>query len=154
MASLASLSISFDRGTVPQVSVQLTTSSGWKRIVGDVDSGSEKSLCPMAFARDLGLGSSDFAKGPKKGESAVGDVFDTWSPQGIAITGQIVLPDSEEGDFVAWGPLFAMDLVFANTDTLLLGQSDFFAAFDVKFLNRDGGSVLEICEYAKGFRAP
>ncbi len=119
-----------------------------------MDSGSEKSLCPMMFAQNLGLAPSDLAKAAKRGESAVGDIFDTWSPQGVAINGQIVLPDPDEGDFVPWGPLFAMDLVFADTDTLLLGQSDFFAAFDVRFLNRDDGSVLEICEFPKSLKGP
>jgi hypothetical protein len=151
---LAVLSLSYAQGTVPQVSVQLETAHGWKRIVGDVDSGSERSLCPLMFVKDLGLAPSDLAKAVKRGESAIGDIFDTWSARGVAINGQIVLPDSDEGDFVPWGPLFTMDLVFAETDTLLLGQSDFFASFDVKFLNRDNESVLEICECPKAFRGP
>ncbi len=151
---LAALSLSYARGTVPQISIHLGTGTGWKRVVGDVDSGSVRSLCPLMFAKDLGLGASDLVKDSKQGESAVGDIFDTWSPKGVAINGQIVLPDLNEGDFVPWGPLFSMDLAFADTETLLLGQSDFFAAFDVKFLNRDGEALLEICECPSPFKGP
>jgi len=142
-----SLSIDYPSGTVPNISVQLETTSGRKIVVGEIDSGSDRSLCPRAIANDLGLSSADLKKNDLKGMPAVGGTFDTWSADGIAVTGQIALPDTDEGGFVPWGPLFPMDLAFADeAETLLLGQRDFFAAFDLKFLNRDGGSVLEICE--------
>lgn len=72
----------------------------------------------------------------------------------MAINAQIVLPDLSEGDFVPWGPLFSLKPAFADAETLLLGQADFFAAFDVKFLHRDGGSVLEICERPRSPKGP
>lgn len=144
---MSTLSIAYPPGTVPNISVHIETASGRKIVVGDVDSGSDRSLCPMPIATDLGLAEADLKKNEFKGMPAVGGAFETWSADGVAMTGQIVLPDPDEGAFVPWGPLFPMDLVFADdAETLLLGQRDFFAAFDLKFLNQEGGSVLEICE--------
>jgi hypothetical protein len=152
---MTSLSIDYPPGTVPNISVQLETANGRKIVVGEIDSGSDRSLCPRAIAKDLGLSGQNLKKNELKGMPAVGGTFDTWSTDGIAITGQIVLPDPDEGGFVPWGPMFGMDLAFADdAETLLLGQRDFFAAFDLKFLNRDGGSVLELCECPKAPRGP
>lgn len=149
-----SLSIDYPSGTVPNISVQLGTANGQKIVVGDVDSGSDRSLCPRAIAVDLGLAGNELKKNELKGMPAVGSTFETWSTDGIAITGQIVLPVPDEGTFVPWGPLFPMDLAFADdAETLLLGQRDFFAAFDLKFLNQ-GGSVLEICELPAPLKGP
>lgn len=149
------MSIDYPSGTVPNISVQLETANGQKIVVGDVDSGSDRSLCPKAIAVDLGLTGTDLKKNKLRGMPAVGGTFETWSADGIAVTGQIVLPDPDEGAFVPWGPLFPMDLAFADeAETLLLGQRDFFAAFDLKFLNRGGGSVLEICECPKAPKGP
>ena len=150
---MATLNLSYASGTVPQVSVQLETANGRKTVIGQVDSGSDRSLCPLVFAEELGL-QADLVPDEKRGEPAIGGTFDLWSPKEVAIHGQIVLPDPEENDFVPWGPLFSMAPAFADTDTLLLGQSDFFAAFDIKFLNRDGGSMLEICECPRPPRGP
>lgn len=79
------------------------------------------------------------------GTPAVGPEFDTYSAD-VAVMGQIMLPSPEEGDFRPWDKLFRMDLVFADTDALLLGQSDFFRCFDLKFLNgaEDEGTTLEL----------
>jgi hypothetical protein len=124
----------------------LATSNGYKRAVGEIDSGSVRSLCPLVFLGDLGLSMSDLVRNESAGSPAVGDCFDTFSPK-VALTGQIMVPSLEENDFIPWDKMFSMDLVFANTETLLLGQADFFAAFDVKFLNgedHDEGSELEI----------
>ncbi|MGC1165449.1 MAG: hypothetical protein WA862_05010 [Solirubrobacterales bacterium] len=106
------------------------------------------------FAPELGLSDDDLVLSKTHGEPAIGDNFELWEAQGIAFNGQIVLPDPGEGDFVAWGPMFSMDLVFAETDTLLLGQSDFFAAFDVKFLKQGEDALLEICERPSPFGGP
>jgi len=109
----------------------------------------------MAIASDLGLTRADLKKNKFKGMPAVGGEFETWSPDGIAITGQIVLPAPDEATFVPWGSLFPVDLAFAeDAETLLLGQRDFFLAFDVKFLNQNGGSVLEISECAGAPKGP
>lgn len=150
-----SLSLPYPSGTVPNISVQIETANGRKIVVGDVDSGSDRSLCPMAIAADLGLSKADLKKNKFKGMPAVGGEFETWSPDGIATTGQIVLPEPDEATFIPWGPLFPMELAFAEeAETLLLGQRDFFSAFDVKFLNQDGGSVVEICECAGTPKGP
>lgn len=142
-----SLSIDYPAGTVPNISVQISTANGQKIVVGDVDSGSDRSLCTKAVAADLGLAARDLVKNDSKGMPAAGELFDIWSTDGIAVKGQIVLPDLDTGEFLPWGPLFAMDLAFAEeAETLLLGQRDFFAAFDVHFLNKTGGPVLEIAE--------
>lgn len=152
---MPSLSVEYPSGTVPNISVQLETANGRKIVVGEIDSGSDRSLCPRAIAGDLGLRSRDLKKNDLKGMPAVGGTFDTWSADGIAVTGQIVLPDLSEGGFIPWGPMFPMSLAFAdNAETLLLGQQDFFAAFDIKFLNRSEGSVLEICECPKSPKGP
>jgi hypothetical protein len=129
---LPTLILSYDTGTVPQVSIQLETAGGSKRAVGEIDSGSVRSLCPLLYLEELGLSMEDLALNERKGSPAVGPEFDTWSPK-VGISGQIMIPSLEENDLVPWDKLFSMDLVFAETETLLLGQSDFFAAFDVHF---------------------
>jgi hypothetical protein len=106
------------------------------------------------YAQDLGLSGDDLVLRDKKGEPAIGNDFDLWEATGIGFNGQVVVPDPAEGGFVAWGPMFGMDLVFAETDTLLLGQSDFFAAFDVKFLKDGQDALLELCERPNEFRGP
>jgi hypothetical protein len=149
---LATLILGYDNGTVPQVAVQLETSSGSKRAVGEIDSGSVRSLCPLLYLEELGLSTADLVKNERKGSPAVGPEFDTWSPK-VGISGQIMIPSLEENDLVPWDKLFNMDLVFAETETLLLGQADFFAAFDVRFLNgteHDEGSELQICRCRRG----
>lgn len=142
---MASLKLSYETGTVPQISVQLETASGFKRVVGEIDSGSVRSLCPLHYLADLGISTSELVKNGIPGTPAVGPEFDTFSAD-VAIMGQIMLPSPEENDFRPWDKLFRMDLVFANTDTLLLGQSDFFRCFDLKFLNgaEDEGTTLEL----------
>lgn len=148
------LNIPYESGTVPQVTVRLGCGNGELTRVGTVDSGSSRSLFPKMYAPDLGLADEDLILSKTQGEPAIGDAFELWEARGIAFNGQIVLPDPGEGDFVAWGPMFAMDLVFAETDSLLLGQSDFFAAFDVKFLRHESDALLEICERPNQFRGP
>ena len=149
------LSIDYPPGTVPNISVQLETAKGRKIVVGDVDSGSDRSLCPIEIASDLGLATDDLKQNPGEGLAAVGDGFQTWSTDGIAITGQIVLPDLNEGGFKPWGPMFSVDIAFAkHAENLLLGRRDFFADFDLMFLNRSGGSILEICECAGPPKGP
>jgi hypothetical protein len=142
---LASLKLSYETGTVPQISVQLETANGFKRAIGEIDSGSARSLCPLHFLGDLGLSRSDLVKNEMRGSPAVGPEFDTYSAN-VAINGQIMIPSPEENDFKPWDKLFSMDLVFAKTDTLLLGQSDFFRCFDIRFLNgaEDEGTTLEL----------
>lgn len=143
---MPTLILSYDTGTVPQVAVQLETASGSKRAVGEIDSGSVRSLCPLLYLGELGLSQDDLVKNDRKGTPAVGPEFDTWSPA-VGVSGQIMIPSLQESDLVPWDKLFKMDLVFAETDTLLLGQSDFFATFDVRFLNgaeHDEGSELQI----------
>lgn len=149
---MPTLILSYDTGTVPQVSVQLDTASGSKRAVGEIDSGSVRSLCPLLFLEDLGLSTGDLVKNERKGAPAVGPEFDTWRPK-VGISGQIMIPSLDEHDLVPWDKLFNMDLVFADTETLLLGQSDFFAAFDVRFVNgaeHDEGSELHISRCPRG----
>jgi hypothetical protein len=149
---LPSLILSYDTGTVPQVSVQLETANGSKRAVGEIDSGSVRSLCPLLFLEELGLSTGDLVCNKRKGTPAVGPEFDTWSPK-VGISGQIMIPSLEEKDLVPWDKLFSMNLVFAEAETLLLGQSDFFAAFDVEFLNgteHDEGSELRITRCPRG----
>lgn len=149
---LPTLILSYDTGTVPQVSVQLDTASGSKRAVGEIDSGSVRSLCPLLYLDELGLSMDDLALNERKGAPAVGPAFDTWCPK-VGISGQIMIPSLQENDLVPWDKLFNMDLVFADTETLLLGQSDFFAAFDVQFLNgaeHDEGSELQISRCHRG----
>lgn len=148
------LSIPYEPGTVPQLTVRVGCGNGELTRVGTVDSGSSRSLFPKVFAEDLGLAEDDLVLREEKGEPAIGAGFDLWEAKGIAFNGQIVVPDPGEGDFLAWGPMFPMDLVFAETDTLLLGQSDFFAAFDVKFLRNGGDALLEIGERPKKLRGP
>lgn len=114
-------------------------------MVGQIDSGSVRSLCPLIFAEELGV-ADHLIKDAKRGEPAIGGEFELWVPKGIAVQGQIMKPDLHEGEVIPWGPLFPMDLAFAENTTLLLGQSDFFAAFDVKLLSRDGDGIIEICE--------
>lgn len=142
---MASLKLSYETGTVPQISVQLETASGFKRVIGEIDSGSVRSLCPLHYLEDLGISTSELVKNDIPGTPAVGPVFDTFSAS-VAITGQIMIPSPEESDFRPWGKLFRMDMVFAETDSLLLGQSDFFRCFDLKFLNgaEDEGTTLEL----------
>lgn len=108
------------------------------------------------FAQDLGITGADLAKNDRRGVPAVGQAFDIWSPAGIAVTGQVMVPRPDEKDFEPWGPMFAMDIAFAETDetALLLGQSDFFQAFDLNFRNQAGGSFVEICECAPPPRGP
>jgi len=151
---MASLSVPYARGTVPTILLRLETTNGRKVVGGEIDSGSDRSLCPLGIAQDLGLGPANLAKNATQGMPAVGETFDTWSPDGIAITGQIVLPADENGDFVSWGPMFPISPAFAETDSLLLGQEDFFAAFDLKFLNQAEGPVFEICERTDRLRGP
>jgi len=151
---VASLSIPYTRGTVPTILLRLETANGRKIVGGEIDSGSDRSLCPLSITGDLGLSPAELAKDANRGMPAVGDTFDTWSPVGIAITGQIVLPPDENGDFVPWGPIFPMAPAFAETNSLLLGQRDFFAAFDLRFLNQSDGPVFEICEYAHSPKGP
>jgi len=148
------LSIPYEPGTVPQVTVRVGCGNGELTRIGTVDSGSSRSLFPKMFAEDLGLSEDDLVLRDEKGEPAIGDGFDLWEARGVAFNGQIVVPDPAEKDFVAWGPMFSMDLVFAETETLLLGQSDFFAAFDVKFLREGQNPFLEICERPMKFRGP
>ena len=109
-----------------------------------MDSGSVRSLCPLHYLADLGISESELVKNNIPGTPAVGPEFDTFSAS-VAITGQIMIPSPEENDFRPWAELFRMDLVFAETDTLLLGQSDFFRCFDLRFLNgaNDEGTTLE-----------
>jgi hypothetical protein len=143
---MPTLIFSYDTGTVPQVSVQLGTASGSKRAVGEIDSGSVRSLCPLLYLKELGLSTADLVKNERKGSPAVGPEFDTWSPR-VGVNCQIMIPSLHENDLVPWDKLFQMDLVFADTETLLLGQSDFFTTFDVQFLNgaeHDEGSELKL----------
>ncbi len=106
----------------------------------------------MLYLEELGLSMDDLTKNENKGEPAVGPRFDTWSPN-VGISGQIMIPSLQESDLVPWDKLFRIDLAFAETETLLLGQSDFFAAFDVQFLNgaeHDEGSELRISRCPRG----
>lgn len=152
---MPTLIIGHDTGTVPQVSIQLETAGGSKRAVGEIDSGSVKSLCPLLYLEELGLSMDDLVLNERKGAPAVGPEFDTWSAK-VGICGQIMIPSLEENDLVPWDKLFNMDLVFADTETLLLGQSDFFSAFDVQFVNgaeHDEGSEIRICRCPRGQHA-
>lgn len=148
------LSIPYDPGTVPQITVRVGCGNGELTRVGTVDSGSERSLFPLMYAPELGLTDDDLVISGTKGEPAIGDDFELLEAKGVAFNGQIVIPHPGEGDFISWGPMFAMDLVFADTDSLLLGQSDFFAAFDVKFLRPDGEPVVELSQRLNEFRGP
>ncbi len=141
---MATLTISYETGTVPHVLVQLDTGNGFKRVVGEIDSGSVRSLCPLHFLPELGISESDLVRNDIPGTPAVGPEFDTFSAQ-VGITAQIMIP-SPDNDVVPWGRIFPMDLVFAETDSLLLGQSDFFRCFDVSFINGepDEGTAIEL----------
>lgn len=151
---MSPLSIPYDPCAVPQLTVRVGCGNGELTRVGTVDSGSSRSLFPKMFAEDLGLSEEDLVLREEKGEPAIGDSFDLWEAKGVAFNGQIVVPDPGERDFVAWGPMFSMDLVFAETETLLLGQSDFFAAFEVKFLRNGEDALLEISERRSKLRGP
>lgn len=149
---MPTLIVSYDTGSVPQIAIQLETANGSKRAVGEIDSGSVRSLCPLLYLEELGLSTDDLVKNGSKGEPAVGPRFDTWSPK-VGISGQIMIPSLHESDLVPWDKLFNMDLAFAETETLLLGQSDFFATFDVNFINgaeHDEGSELQISRCPRG----
>lgn len=139
------LSLSYETGTVPQVSVQLETADGFKRMIAEIDSGSARSLCPLHYTGDLGISEADLVESDLRGTPAVGPQFPTYTAN-VAINCQIMIPSLEERDFVAWDKLFRMDVVFAETDNLLLGQSDFFQCFDVQFLNGadDEGTTLNL----------
>lgn len=151
---MSSFSFTYDRGTTPRILVRLATSEGYRNAVGDIDSGSDRTLCPKVYAAELGIAGADLVLHRNTGQPAVGSRFDTWRPQGIAITGQILDPASGEDGPVEWGPLFPMDLAFAETDTLLLGQRDFFAAFDLRFFTRNGEPMLGITPGAEKPRGP
>ena len=140
---MATLTISYETGTVPQVPVQLETGTGFIRVVGEIDSGSVRSLCPLHFLSDLGIAESDLVKNDIPGAPAVGPEFDTFSAP-VAITAQIMIPSLSDDDVVPWDKLFPMDLVFAEADSLLLGQSDFFRCFDVSFINGGPDEGTEI----------
>jgi hypothetical protein len=137
--------MSYETGTVPQVSVQLETANGFKRVVGEIDSGSARSLCPLHYLGDLGISEDDLTESDLLGTPAIGPQFPIYEAN-VAINAQILIPLPEEGDFKPWDKLFRMDMVFAETDNVLLGQSDFFRCFDIKFLNgaEDEGTTLEL----------
>lgn len=149
---MESLSVSYARGTVPTILVSLETTSGQKMIAGDIDSGSDRSLIPMEHLNDLGLRASDLTKSKQKGLASDGNAFDTWSARGVAITGQVFLPS--DGGFNPWGPIFRLRPYFAETGSLLLGQLDFFAAFDVHFDNSPSGPIFELCPYQQAIPGP
>lgn len=152
---MASYQFSYRRGTIPQVPILLQTSLGGKRVVGEIDSGSHKSLCPLAILGELGLSLGDLEEVPEGGEAAVGGTFPTWSARGTGITGQILAPNADRTDFEPWGSMFSLGhLSFADTTTLLLGQADFFAAFDLHFLNRAGTPTVEISELPGPVQGP
>ena len=52
---MASLSVPYARGTVPTILLRLETTNGRKVVGGEIDSGSDRSLCPLGIAQDLGL---------------------------------------------------------------------------------------------------
>jgi len=147
-----SLSVSYAQGTVPTILVSLETANGSKMIAGDIDSGSDRSLIPMDHLGDLGLQASDLKKNKEKGLASDGNAFDTWSAHGIAITAQIFLPS--DGGFNPWGPIFRLRPYFAETGSLLLGQLDFFAAFDVHFNNSPSGPTFELSPYQQSIPGP
>jgi hypothetical protein len=121
-------------------------------IGGDIDSGSDRSLIPMEYLSDLGLERTDLKENEEKGMASDGNTFPTWSTRSIAVTGQVVLPS--DGDFNPWGPIFRLRPYFAETGSLLLGQLDFFAAFDVHFDNTSDGPTLELRPCVQALRGP
>lgn len=147
-----SLSVSYAQGTVPTILISLETTNGRKMLAGDIDSGSDRSLIPLEHLGDLGLRASDLKKNKDRGLASDGNTFDTWSTRGKAITGQISLPS--DGGFKPWGPIFRLRPYFAETGSLLLGQLDFFAAFDVHFDNAPGGPTFELRPYQQAIPGP
>jgi len=146
------LSVPYAHGTVPTILVALETAGGRKIVGGDVDSGSDRSLIPIDHLHDLGLRASNLKKNKERGLASGGATFPTWSAPGIAVTGQVVLPS--DGGFDPWGPIFRLRPFFAETGSLLLGQLDFFAAFDVHFKNAPDGPLFELKPYAKTLQGP
>jgi hypothetical protein len=131
----------YPAGVMPQVLVQLETNSGTKVVLGDVDSGADRSLFPLEIAADLGI-ESELVEDAKKGQGAHGARFPTYSSS-AAVMGQLVRIDGN-GNQVLWGQLFRMRPAFADTDSFLLGRQDFFSVFEVRFLNGTSGPVLEL----------
>jgi len=147
-----SLSVLYDRGTVPTILVALETFNGRTLAAGDIDSGSDRTLIPVEFLGELGLKTSDLKKTQTRGLAASGGQFDTWSTPGIAVTGQIEV--TAGSGFRPWGPVFKLRPYFADTESLLLGQLDFFAAFDVHFVNATSGPIFELCPRVQQIKGP
>jgi len=144
-------SFKFSYDGVPSVLIELTFGDRAWQCVGEIDSGSDTSLCPLLFAEVLGISKQDLTE--DEGEAANGTKFPIWRPKGQAILGQIMVSKAGE-EAHPWGEMFSMDLIFCEGETLLLGRGDFFSAFDLQFLNEDGEQWLHISKPVSPFIGP
>lgn len=88
---------------------------------GIADSGADSSLFPMAVMDDLGIAKGDCDKQVQTGAGGQCDMY-CWKGG--------TLP----ADF--WGTMVDLVVNFSDTPFILLGRSDFFAAFKVSFDQR------------------
>ena len=92
-----------------------------------IDSGADRSLLPLAVARQLGI-HGELRRG-EDAEGVAGRRFTTWS-FGAPIQAAILIdPETEE----VWETRFELHPAFSRFPVSALGRSDFFRQFSVTF---------------------
>lgn len=104
-----------------------------------IDSGADRSLFPLVWAKRLGIARLLQRKRPLTG--AAGHRFKVWS-QPSPLTGHVVRFDVATSTHRVWGPAMALTPAFAKTSEAVLGMSDFFPYFVVTIQAGTHGTVL------------
>jgi hypothetical protein len=99
------------------------------RVIGVLDTGAERSLLPLVFAKTLGLSADELQEQPEG--LGVGGVFRTWTAT-VPIRAQVIADIDGNGN-VHWGPVIELRPAFYEGQTVLLGREDFGAPFTVIF---------------------
>ena len=110
-------------------------------VLAMVDSGAFRTCLPKQIAYDLGIGDDELIEDPDGG-TGVGSAFRFWTTTISIRAGIGLFAPAPDGSTQPWGPGFALDPAFTETDAFLLGRADFFRAFKVSFAEEADGSVF------------